>query len=206
MKRLALLALTLLIPALSFAQARFIPGQDYRVLEQPVATSTTDKVEVVELFWYGCPHCYALEPNIEQWLESKPDNVEFVRIPAIFGQNWALDARVFLTAQTMGILETTHRPYFDEIHKNRNRMRTPEQVADFMATLGIDRDEFLKAFNSFAVETKVKQTQDLVRRYGAQGVPVLLVNGKFEVSGTLAGSTDRMIEILEALIAQEQGA
>lgn len=206
MKRLiGMIAGLALMPALALGQG-FNANVDYRVLDAEVPTQVADgKVEVVELFWYGCPHCYALEPFLESWLQDVPEHVEFVRIPAVFGRNWELDARVYYTFEVMGIVEQLHRPYMDEIHRRGNRMSRPEQVGDFVAGQGIDRGLFLQTFDSFAVETHLRRSQELVRRYRANGVPALIVNGKYEVNGSLARSHERMIQILNHLIEQEAG-
>ncbi|HXH01797.1 MAG TPA: thiol:disulfide interchange protein DsbA/DsbL [Candidatus Competibacteraceae bacterium] len=201
---LALLAAIFLLPLAALAED-FQADTDYRVLQAPVATSAPEgKVEVVELFWYGCPHCYALEPALEQWLQKKPENVHFVRVPAVFGKGWELDARVYYAAEAMGVLDKIHRPYFDEIHsKKRNRPKSKEEVAEFFATLGVDKDAFLKTFDSFAVETKLRRSQELVKRYGADGVPAMIINGKYETNNPLAKDSGRLFQIVDFLVQKE---
>ena len=196
-----LLTLGLLWCSGVYAQ-EFQAGTHYRTLATAVPTSTSDKVEVVEVFWYGCPHCYALEPTVLKWLENKPDNVEFVLIPGVLGKRWELDARVYYTAETLGVLDKTHQAYFDELHVKKNRMSNKEQVADFFAGLGVDRDAFLKTFDSFGVETKLRRSQQLVKRYKIRGVPAIIVNGKYEVSSQ-AGPPDKMFEVVDYLVEKE---
>ncbi len=194
----------LLLSGTAYAEG-FQAGTHYRPLVTPVSTTTDkDKVELVEVFWYGCPHCYALEPTVEKWLEHKSDNVEFVLIPGVLGKRWELDARVYYTAETLGVLDKTHKPYFDAIHLEKRRMRNKEQVADFFADLGVDKEAFLKAFDSFGVETKLRRSQQLVKRYKIRGVPAVIVNGKYEVTGSSAGSGEKIFEIVDYLVAEEQ--
>jgi thiol:disulfide interchange protein DsbA len=188
-----------------FANAEeFQEGKHYLRLANPVPTSTTEgKSEVVEIFWYGCPHCYKLEPKIEQWLENKPDNVEFVRIPAVLGRNWELGARAFFTADALGVLDTTHAKLFDAIHGGT--INNKEQLAEFFAEQGVDKEAFSKAYDSFSVETKLKRSQQLVRRYRIDGVPTIIVNGKYVVTVSSAGSSAQVFDIVDYLLTKEEG-
>lgn len=204
LRRLIPWTLVLLWPFLmGQAVADLQEGSDYRRLASPVPTSVQDKIEVVELFWYGCPHCYSLEPAVEEWVENKPDNAAFVRIPAVLNRNWELDARVFHTAESLGVLDKIHRPYFEAIHKDRRRMTNEAQVAEFFAEQGVDKEDFHKAFNSFDVETRLRRSQQLVQRYRISGVPSFIVNGKYEVSPSMAGSQTRIFEIINSLVEKE---
>ena len=206
MKNIMFLLAIFLLSGTAYAES-FQPGTHYRPLVTPVATSTgDDKIEVVEVFWYGCPHCYSLEPTVEKWLENKPDNVEFVLIPGVLGKRWELDARVYYAAEVLGVLDKIHKPYFDAIHLEKRRMRNKEQVADFFVDLGVDKEAFLKTFDSFAVETKLRRSQQLVKRYKIRGVPAVIVNGKYEVTGSSAGSAEKIFEIVDYLVAQEEQA
>lgn len=183
----------------------FQEGTDYRLLPTPVPTTTGDKVEVVELFWYGCPHCFKLEPVIEEWLKTKPDNAVLVRLPAVLGPNWQPQARAYYVAEQLGVLDKIHRPLFDAMHVQKRPLATPEQLADFFAEQGVDRAAFLDAYKSFAVETRLKRAEQLVRRYGIHGVPALVVNGKYLVDSERAGSLERMLQIVNYLIVIESG-
>ena len=194
----ALVFLPLVLLAASFQE-----GAHYQRLPTPVPTSTEDKVEVVEVFWYGCPHCFHLEPVVDKWLEHKPDNVEFVRIPAVLGTSWELGARAFYVAQSLGILDKIHTPLFDAIHVQKKPMRTVDDLAAFFAEHGVDRATFDKTFQSFEVETKLRRSQDLVRRYRIDGVPTVIVNGKYFTTGTMAGSSAGIFEVVDYLVAQE---
>ncbi len=181
----------------------FQEGVHYQRLATPVPTATGDKIEVVELFWYGCGHCYSLEPVITAWLEKKPANVEFVRIPAVLGRNWEPHARAYYAAQVLGVADKVHKPLMDAIHAQKRTIFNEEQLAAFFAEQGVDKEAFLKAYKSFEVETKLRRSLQLVQRYGIDGVPAVIVNGKFVTNGTLAGSTAKIFEVVDYLLAKE---
>ena len=197
------LLFALMCSPLALHAASFQEGTHYQRLPTPVPTSTEGKVEVVEIFWYGCPHCFHLEPVVDRWLEHKPDNVEFVRIPAILGPSWELGAKAFYVAESLGILNKTHTSLFDAIHVQKKPMRTVDDLAAFFAEHGVDRATFDKSFNSFDLETRLRRSQDLVRRYRVDGVPMVIVNGKYVTTGTMAGSSAGMFEVVDYLVAQE---
>ncbi len=204
MKRAIVGLLTGLLMATGSAQAQ--QGQGYELVNPPQPTATGDKIEVVELFWYGCPHCFRLEPSIKRWLESKPADVEYVRIPAILPPAWELLARAYYVAEALGKVEEIHDPLFNAIHAERQRIGTQDALADFFAAHGVDRDTFDKTFRSFSVETKIKRAKLMSERYGINGVPAIIVNGKYRTSGSLAGSNANMLRVVDQLIAQERKA
>jgi thiol:disulfide interchange protein DsbA len=161
-------------------------------------------VQVVEMFWYGCPHCYEFDPMLEKWRENKPDNVEFIRIPAIFNnKRWSLHAQAFYTADLLGISEKFHKPFFDAIHQGGQRMDSKEAIKAFFAKFGIDGDTFDETFDSFAVQSKVRRAADLTKKYGISGVPTMVINGKYQTGGRQARTYPRMLKITDALIARE---
>lgn len=182
----------------------FIAGQDYKTISPAVPAAAPGKVQVVEMFWYGCPHCYDFDPVLDGWLEDKPANVEFVRIPAIFNNaRWKLHAQAFYTAEVLEIMDKFHQPFFVAIQKNKQRMATKEEIGNFFKRLDVDAKTFDDAFESFAVQAKVRRAADLSRQYGLDGVPAIIVNGKYLAEGTMAKSYERMIRIIESLIARE---
>jgi thiol:disulfide interchange protein DsbA len=188
----------------SAADARFKEGKHYRVL--PVAQPTSvppDKVEVAEVFWYGCPHCYTLEPHIEQWRAAKPANVEFIRIPAALNRNWQLHARVYYTAEALGVLDEVHGDLFREMHAKGNRLATEESLVEFFGRYGVSEEQFTETLNSFAVQTKLRQADSLVRRYRITGVPAVVVNGKYVTGADLAGGEKPLIEVVNFLVEKE---
>lgn len=199
-----LVLLWLPLSLLAAQNAEFQEGTHYRRLDTPVSTSTVDKIEVVELFWYGCPHCYSLESVIDRWLEEdKPENAEFVRIPAVLNRNWELGARAFYTAKELGVLDKIHSPLMNAIHAEGRPMRNEADLAEFFTEQGVDKEAFHKAYNSFAVETKLRRAQQLVRSYGVHSVPSFVINGQYVVNTSMAGSQERLFEIINYLIQRE---
>ncbi len=184
----------------------FQEGTHYRRLANPVPTSTGDKIEVVELFWYGCPHCYSLEPITDKWLEHKPDNVEFVRIPAVLGARWELGARAYYVAETLGVLDRIHAPLFAAFHVQKRRLRSEEGMAEFFAEHGVDLTAFRENFASFGVETKLRRAQQVVKRYRIDGVPAVIINGKYETTSSMAGSPAKIFKVVDYLIRKENEA
>lgn len=200
------MALLLTVPLVAGAAAtEYTEGIDYASLVPPQPTSSGDKVEVVEMFWYGCPHCYTLDPYIKKWLKTKPAYIDFVRIPAIFSnKTWGLHAAAFYTAEALGIVDKIHDAFFDAIHRQHRRLATESELADFFAEHGVDRDVFTKTFHSFAVQTKVRRSADLSKRYGLDGVPAMIVDGKYRVDGGMAGSYANMLKIVDYLAQKEE--
>ncbi|VAX14301.1 Periplasmic thiol:disulfide interchange protein DsbA [hydrothermal vent metagenome] len=199
------LTLIMMVVFFSTASARnYDEGIEYQRLKEPVPTQVgPGKVEVVELFWYGCPHCFRLEPNIHKWLKSKPKNVEFIRIPAVFNKTWALHAKAYYTADFLGIMDKFHKPFFDAIHLKKEPMTTAAEVRAFFLQLGVSKKDFNSVFNSFGVDAKVRRAKELSREYGISGVPSLVVNGKYLTDGPMAGGRKGMIDVLNYLIKKE---
>jgi protein dithiol oxidoreductase (disulfide-forming) len=202
MKKLfAFLALVLLaLPVF----ADFQEGTDYEVLATPQPTSSDDKIEVLELFWYGCPHCYHLEPELNAWLKHKPDDVVFVRVPAVLGTSWELLARAYYTADLLGALDKIHEPLFDHIHKDRKLIRNASELKAFFMQQGVSEADFDKTFNSFAVVTMTNRAREARNMYGITGVPTMVVNGKYRTTATLAGSNEKMLQVVDFLVAKER--
>ncbi len=185
-------------------RADIVAGRHYRVLTPAQATSSPpDRVEVAEVFMYSCPHCMSLEPFINNYLAEKPGYVNFVRIPAVFHQMAMVHAKGFYSAESLGILEDVHEDFFRKIHVERNRLTTEDAVVEFFVGHGVDEDKATAAFNSFAVDTKVRRASDLGRRYGIDSVPTLVINGKYVTSGTMTGSMSKLREVVDYLAAKE---
>jgi thiol:disulfide interchange protein DsbA len=197
-----LAALVLIAP---LVHADYDEGSDYKLLAKPQPTSEPDKIEVRELFWYGCPHCYHLEPEIEAWLEEKPDDVDFVRMPAVLGPSWELLARAYYTAQLLGVEDKIHRPLFDRIHKERKPIRNVADLRAFFVEHGVSEEDFDRTFESFAVVTKTNRARQARALYGITGVPVMIVNGKYLVSAKMAGGNEEMLEVVDYLVDKERG-
>ncbi len=168
-------------------------------------TQSIDKIEVLEVFWYGCSHCYDFEPFINKWLESKAEDVEFRRMPGIFSKNWAAHAKAYYTAEKLGVLDRIHASLFEALHRERKRIFTEDELKDFFVSRGIDGDEFTRVFNSSEIETKFKQAFVMGRKYKLTGVPSVIINGKYMTSGSLAGSYDNLLKTIDDLVARERG-
>lgn len=188
----------------ALAAGQFIEGEDYLRLPRQQPTSTPDKIEVVELFWYGCPHCNDLEPYIARWLKNKPADVEFVRMPAIFGERSKPLARAYYTAELLGILDKTHEALFKAIHEQKQKLNTEAEIQQFFLDQGVSEEEFKKVYNSFAVAIKMNNAELMTRRYAITGVPTLIVNGKFSTSGSQAGTHARILKVVDYLVARER--
>ncbi len=179
-------------------------GRDYARVVPPQPAGGDGKVEVLELFWYGCSHCFQFEPYIKDWLKRKPDYVEYVRLPAIFGSPaWRLHATAYYTAQVLGVGEKIHEPFFDAIHKHKRRLKTEGQLMTFFAEHGVSNEDFTKTFKSFAVQAKVRRAADLTRRYGIEGVPTMIINGKYRVDGPMAKDYVNLLKIVDQLVERE---
>ncbi|MFQ5642896.1 MAG: thiol:disulfide interchange protein DsbA/DsbL [Thiogranum sp.] len=199
-------ALSFLLLLSPFVYAEFSEGIEYQVLANPQPTVDEGKIEVLELFWYGCPHCYQLEPELRAWLENKPDDVVFVRLPAVLGPSWELHARAFYTAQLLGVLDKVHQPIFERMHKDRKPVRNVDDVKKIFMEQGVSGQDFDNTYNSFAVITKTNRAKQAARLYGVQGVPALVVDGKYRTTAKLAGGNRKMLDVVDFLVKKEREA
>ena len=186
------------------AGAAAAAAQGYREIKPAQPTRTGDRIEVLEIFWYGCPGCYGFEPELKAWKKDLPQDVQFRRMPAVMKQSWVAHAKAYYAAEKMGVLEQMHTPLFDALHKDRKRVFTRAQILAFVAELGIDKDEFGKHFDSNETEIKTREAYILAQRYRASGVPSMVVNGKYLTSGALSGPTRDMLEVVDELIERER--
>jgi thiol:disulfide interchange protein DsbA len=195
------------------AQARaaatppFEAGKHYTVLPAAQPTSTdAGKVEVAEIFMFGCPGCFGFEPHVQRWVGRKADYVNFVRIPAPWNPAAILHARAYYAAEALGKSEAIDGDLFNEIHVNRNMLETEAKLAAFFEKHGVDEATFKSTFNSFAVNAKVKRAEELIKRYRATSTPTVIVNGKYSTTGTQAGSYEAWFAIIDDLAAREHDA
>ena len=188
------------------SQKTYVAGTHYDVLPVAVPTRNPEKIEVVELFWYGCPHCYNFDPVLQKWVKDLPDHVDFWHSPAAFNDTWKLHAQAYYTFKALNIDEKMHQPFFDALVKERRQLNSPEAIADFVAAQGGDRDQFLKAFHSFSVKSQTAQAEKRGMSYRATGVPALVVNGKYRIASTVPGGFEAMLDIADFLIAKERKA
>jgi thiol:disulfide interchange protein DsbA len=186
--------------------ARFKEGAHYHKIVPAQPTNVAPgKVEVAEVFWYGCAHCFSLDPALESWRSKAPSYIEFVRIPAMWNDTTRMHARVFYTAELLGKLDELHALIFREIHVNGNSLNTVDKISAFFEQHGVRADEFQKAFSSFAVESKLQRADFLNRRYRVQSVPLMIVNGKYSTALSDAGSEANLFALLNELAAHEHG-
>jgi len=174
----------------------------FKPLANPQAVETGDKIEVIEFFWYGCSHCFDLEPFLKKWKATLPKDVEFRLIPAVPTERWMPNARTFYTLEAMGLLEKLHGEVFDAIHIDRVNLNDERIQLDWMAKKGVDRAKFAEAWKSFSVQSKTKRAIQQTQAYDITGVPTLVVDGKYVTSVSMTGSPEGLMKTLDELIAK----
>jgi len=202
-------ALVLILPLLlvfTGAQADFDEGIEYVKLKNPVKTSNPDKVVVTELFWYGCPHCFRFEPYIERWDAAKPEGVVFEQVPSVLNPRWSEHARAYFALEMMGETEKVHKALFRALHLQNRRINSVDTLAAFVKEMGVDEKKFRENYHSFPVDTLVRKSKQKERKYGHQGVPAIIINGKYRTSASQAGSNARMIDVINYLVNKELSA
>lgn len=184
---------------------RFELGRHYVRLSPTQPTSSgPDQIEVCEIFWYGCPHCYTFDPYLESWKEDLDPDVSFVRVPAVWNPLLQLHARAYYTAEVLGITEEIHTPIFREIHVNGNPLNSEQALQGFFEEFGVSAEDFTGAFNSFAVHTRLQRADELSRRYRVSSVPMVIVNGKYSASAQSAGDYPTLMELIDELVVSER--
>jgi thiol:disulfide interchange protein DsbA len=200
----AAFALLALMPlACSAAEdTAFKEGVQYKRVPSPQDPVDEKKVEVTEVFWYGCPHCYHLDPVIEGWRAKAPGDVLFDRMPSTLGRaEGEVHARAFYIAETLGVSDKVHKPLFRAIHEERKPMNKLDQVRDlFVSVAGVKAVDFDQASSSFMVDSKMRRAETLVRAYALTSVPTLVVDGRYYTSGSLAGNNEKAMDVLDFLI------
>ncbi len=182
----------------------FKEGQHYQRVVPQQPTRTGDKIEVLEIFWYGCPHCYSFEPYVQDWLKTKDDDVEFRRLPGVFRDEWVPHARAYYTAQTLGVLDAIHVPLFEALHLDGRRVFNQAELADFFEKHGIAKVEFNKIYDSFSIDGKTRHAMLMSREYGISGVPAVIINGKYRASATSAGNFAKLLKLVDQLVDTER--
>jgi len=206
-RQVAVLA-ALLIGGMASVMAQpslYVEGTHYENIANAVRTSDPNKIEVTELFWYGCPHCYAFEPVITSWEKNLPSDVAFVRSPGMWNKTMEIHAQIYYAAEALGVFDDIHSAAFHEIHQNRNYLQSEEAVKALFVGQGVSGEDFDKTWSSFSVTSAVKRANTRFRDYGANGVPSMVVNGKYLVSvgGAVATQTD-MLKIVDFLVRKER--
>jgi len=204
--RLLVAGLALVLAASAAQAAELTAGVNYKLLEPAQPTEVAPgKVEVVEVFWYACGHCYLLEPKLETWERSaKPAYVQLVRMPATWNETLKTHARLFYTAELLGKLPQLHSDIFREINVKGDRLDSPQSIQAYFLARGVSKADFEKAFSSFAVESKVRRADDMNRRYKITATPSFIVNGKYMTDVQMAGSEEKLFEVINALAAKER--
>jgi thiol:disulfide interchange protein DsbA len=198
------LGLCLLLLPLASGAAEYAQGRHYVRIDGERRAEPGPGVEVIEVFWYGCPHCYRMEPMVDRWLAAHGDEVSFVRLPAMLNRAWRPHAKAFYTAKALGVAEKMHPVIFDAIHKDGRRLSTKESLADLFANHGVDRAAFNAAWGSFGVDASLRRAEELVASYGLMGVPAFVVNGKYWTDVRRAGGYDEALKVVTHLVNLEK--
>jgi len=201
LKRLITCLIVLFAAGLAHAQPK--AGVEYRELSPAQPTDAAGKIEVIEFFWYGCPHCFNFEPVIEPWTKKLPKDVQFRRVPAIFNDEWAQSARAYYTLEAIGEGVRLHKPLFDAVHQDtRLKIANEAALTEWLGKQGVDTKKFAAAYRSFSVEGKVKRAGQLTQAYKIEGVPAMAVNGKYVVITDNIKSFEQMLAVADYLVDQ----
>ncbi len=201
LKRLITCLIVLFAAGLAHAQPK--AGVEYRELSPAQPTDAAGKIEVIEFFWYGCPHCFNFEPVIEPWTKKLPKDVQFRRVPAIFNDEWAQGARAYYTLEAIGEGVRLHKPLFDAVHQDtRLKIANEAALTEWLGKQGVDTKKFAAAYRSFSVEGKVKRAGQLTQAYKIEGVPAMAVNGKYVVITDNIKSFEQMLAVADYLVDQ----
>ncbi len=209
-KSLQTLVLLVLMPFMlsSYGQIeRYVAGTHYMEIANPVNTGDSSKVEVIEAFWYGCSHCFRFEPLITNWEENKPDDVDFVRFPALWNNLMKIHAQVYYAAEALDAVDVLHEHIFNAINVERNMLQNEGQISELFVEHGISQEDFDRTFNSFSVRTKVNQAEARMQDYGIRSTPNMIVNGKYLITTSENVRTQQeMLEIVDFLVEKERQA
>ncbi len=181
----------------------YTQGVEYKLLTPPQATHEKNKIQVIEFFSYACPHCYHFEPFVRTWLKNKAANVEFVRIPAIFNAKWELLAKVFYTSEALNVTKIMHDKIFDAIHGQRKRINSLDDIKEIFVANGVTASDFDATINSFGVANKLLMAKKLTSSYKVDGVPLIVINGKYRTNSTLAKGHENMLKVTNFLVDKE---
>ena len=203
---LALLATVLLATPLVSAQAlpeKYQAGKHYFLIEPAQPTSSGNKVEVIEVFSYGCIHCAHFQPTVDEWKKKMPAGAAFSYMPAFFQPTFALFGRAYYTAEVLGVAEKAHADLFKAIFVEQKPLHSMDDIANWYAQYGVKADDFVKTSTSFAVETKVNRANQMVKSYNVDGTPSIVVAGKYRVTGASAEGYDKLFDVVNFLVAKE---
>ena len=212
---LAVASLSLFTAVAAASPSAPVNGTDYRTLDKPQPTDSGKKVEVTEFFWYSCPHCSALEPSLEAWVKKQGDKINFKRVPVMFRDSFIPQQKLYYTLEAMGLTGTLHAKVFRAIHQDRQQLDTDKQIADFIAKQpGVDAKKFAEIYNSFGVQTKVRQAAQLQTDYRIDGVPTIAIDGRYMTSPSIVGASlgnrpeamlfDATFQVMDFLVAKSK--
>ena len=186
---------------------RYVAGTHYLEIANPVNTRDSSKVEVIEAFWYGCSHCFRFEPLITNWEENKPDDVDFVRFPALWNNLMKIHAQVYYAAEVLDAVDVLHEPIFNAINVERNMLQNEGQISELFLEHGVSQEDFDLTFNSFSVRTKVNQAEARMQDYGIRSTPNMIVNGKYLITtGENVRTQQEMLDVVDFLVEKERQA
>ncbi len=177
-------------------------GHDYTRLAKPQPVATGKKIEVLEFFWYRCPHCFQLEPGLGAWLKKLPKDAQVRRVPAVFRDDWMPGAKLFYTLEQMGLLDRLHTKVFDAYHVENINLNDPAVLGGWIAKHGVDRRKFESIYNSFSTQSKATQGARLASAYAITGVPAFIIDGKYATSMSMTHSEPRLFDVLDQLIVK----
>ncbi len=184
---------------------KYSPEKHYTILTTAQGTSSApDVIEVTEVFWYGCPHCYTFDPYLEKWKANLPDDVNFVRLPVMWNPTNQIHARMFYTAEALGKLDQVHEAVFRAIHRDKQTLTTEASIQKFLLNYGISEQEFNDTFRSFTVESKLQRAKNLTQRYRIQSVPLLVINGKYLTQGSEMKNFEEILAVTDELVDRER--
>jgi thiol:disulfide interchange protein DsbA len=190
------------------AQAQLTAGKDYVPVQPPQPTDSGGKIEVLEFFWYGCPHCNNLQPSLQAWLKRKPADVELKHVPAVFQDSWLPLTRAYYTIEAMGLVGKLHQEMFATLHRQRVQLRDANAIFDWAAAKGVDRKKFADTYNSFGVNGRTQRSVELTRKFDIPGTPALVIDGKYLTAPSMTLKADRTVDydrffqVVDGLIAE----
>ena len=202
-----LLLTTALLPLAANADTagdKYTAGKDYQIITVPVHTANPDKIEVNEVFWYGCPHCYHFEALLEPWAKRLPADVDYQRTPAVWRPAMEVHARAYYAAKQLGVLDAMHNIIFKAMQEEKKALKDEDEVVALFVNHGTAEADIRKAYDSFSVQSQTRQGDARARSYGVQGTPEIIINGKYRVSTEDAGSQENMLKVADVLIAKER--
>lgn len=200
--RFVLSFVAVLLVACTQATAEPVAGKDYQVIDPPIPTGAPSKIEVIEFFYYGCPHCYELEPHLKTWVKGAAKDVAFRSQPAVFRESWLPLTKAFFALEATGDLARLHEKVFAALHDQDVQLNNDEALFSWVEKQGVARDKFVDAYKSFGVQGKTQRAVQMTKEYRVGGTPSIVVDGKYITSGSMTGSHENMLKVVDYLVAK----